>query len=257
MLTLTKYEFRKNRTFLMVIGIFFLLLEGYFLFSIFCKTEDHTIVSAFLLYLFSMLCFFLIFILFITNYSKELNSKSSYLIFMTPNSALNIILSKLLCSFIIAIGCTAVFFGVLYLDTKLVLHTYTEIDTVKSFLMNMLELSDFPIRNYLLYGLTLLIEMIISFFSSVTLIYLSITLSVTLFQNNRFHNFISFGFFLLLTYLVNRVREFLPVIYTDSIEDLSMQKMMLNLLPNTLLDLCFIILCIFACERLLEKKLSL
>ena len=76
MLKLMKYEFRKNRTALLVIGSGLLLLQLYYMFGCFTESDTHLGASAALLILWSVVCFFTVFILAVTNYSRELNSKS-------------------------------------------------------------------------------------------------------------------------------------------------------------------------------------
>ena len=103
MLKLTKYEFRKNRTIFIIFAIGLILLQIYFMVSTYSGDDEHTIISSMMLFMYSMVCYFSVFMLAISSYSKELNSKSSYLIFMTPNSALKIILSKMLTILIIGL----------------------------------------------------------------------------------------------------------------------------------------------------------
>ena len=130
MLKLSKYEFRKNRNFLLVIGIVFALLEIYFLAGIFMKDSGNSARALVFLFICAVVCFFSVFILAISNYSKELNSKSSYLIFMTPNTSLNIIFSKMFTILIIGLVSMTIICVTGYIDWKLLCQTFPEEDVL-------------------------------------------------------------------------------------------------------------------------------
>ena len=84
----------------------------------FCLTENLNYTSLFggLLIIAASVSYFIVFIFGVITYYRELSSKSSYLIFMTPNSSLSIITSKLLYTLIIGIGISAIFIGFGVLD---------------------------------------------------------------------------------------------------------------------------------------------
>lgn len=259
MLKLAKYEFRKNRTFLIIIAAIAVILESYFLISLIIDDNEHVLTSALFLVMYAFICYFMVFILSISNYSKELNSRSSYLIFMTPNSALSIILSKMFTILIIGTAIICVFCAFWYVDINLASEHYSDIEElaqlkyVFKFMMSAFEVNVTELAlNIVSYALSF----IISFFATVTLVYMAITLSATLFQNNRFKGLMSCIIFFALTAGVNKVRSLMPLIYND-IDTLTLTKMLINLLPSTLVNLCIIIGCVLGCAALLEKKVSL
>ena len=96
MFRLSKYELRKNRTALFVLLAGLAALQICFLIALRGKTQDYAIIWSTILVLYAVVCYFAVFIFAITNYYREINSKTSYLVFMTPVSALSIILSKML-----------------------------------------------------------------------------------------------------------------------------------------------------------------
>lgn len=254
MLKLTKYEFRKSRTTLIIMGLIFALLEGYFIFGIITKDVMHTGSSTFMLSLFSMCCYFIVYIMAITAYSKELSSKSSYLIFMTPNSSLSIILSKMLNILIIGAVMVLVITGFAMLDVHLFLNTY---DSGKSFLDFMGSfLASMGINTALILPtiIAYLLEFLINFFAVITMIYFAITLSSTVLQNNKFKGFLSFALVVLFIFLMGKVTEIIPNIYerpSDAFE------LVINLLPTTAFELVVMICAIFGSATLLDKKVSL
>lgn len=254
MLKLSKYEFRKNRNFLIIIGAGLLLLQIYFMISTFVKNTDHTVISSSLLFLYAMICYFAVFILAVSNYSKELNSKSSYLIFMTPNSALNIIFSKIFTILIIGLVLLILICGFGYLDITLVYKTYPDVGDITNFANEFMKMLGINTGELILSILASILEFIISFFSVVMLSYLAITLSATLLQNNKFKGIVSFVIFLILTYLTTFIVGKLPVIY-DNPEN--MLQVFTTTLPATILDVIIIAASILGCSVLLEKKVSL
>lgn len=254
MLKLTKYEFRKNRTTLLIIALGFLILQGYFMGSIFLEKEMHSAVSAMLLFMYSMVCYFAMFILAVSNYSKELNSKSSYLIFMTPNSPLSIIFSKMLNILIIGTAIVLVIIGLGFLDIKLLMDTYPEVGDFTEMINEMMEVIGIDVGAFVIKIVAFIALFLISFFCSITMIYFAITLSATFLQNNRFRGLLSFGLFMLFTYLIGWIADKLPILYPDTTDSL---ESMLNLLPSSLLELVVMIGSIIGCSILLDKKLSL
>ena len=254
MLKLSKYEFRKNRTFLFIIFAGLLLLEGYFIGSIILQKEEHSGMSAAFLSMYAMVCYFAVFILAIANYSKELNSRSSYLIFMTPNSSLSIIFSKMFTILMIGFVLVLAICGLGYLDIQLLINAYPKIGDFKSFINSLLEAMGISSSQLALSIAFAVVEFLISFFSTITLIYFAITLSATLLQNNRFKGFVSFALFIALSYITGFITDKLPII-NDNAETFS--ELMVNLIPTTLFDLIIMIGCILGCSTLLDKKVSL
>ena len=104
MFKLIKYEYRKNRTLLLTILGIIAVLEVYFLVSahlaqkyamidMFSETtqraEVNLAVSISLLVAASFGTALAVFIMGVAGYSRELNQRTSYLIFMTPQSTLS------------------------------------------------------------------------------------------------------------------------------------------------------------------------
>ena len=220
MLNLIKYEFRKNRMVLMIIGGGLLLLQLFYMFQIFTYKEEEEFwlpMSISFLSIYALVCFFTIFILAVSNYDKELKSKSSYLIFMTPNSSYTIIFSKMMLRYI-------------------------------------LESLEIPVDKILLGALSALMIFLVYFFAIVSVVYLSITLSATFLQNSKLKGILSVALFLALTYGMGRVENLLPRLYQTPENAL---QAILSVLPAALFNLVVMVICIFVCGKLLEKKVSL
>ncbi len=254
MLKLTKYEFIKSKLTLILTAIVFALLEGYFLYGIIIEDTEHTVVSMALLTFFSLSCVFVVYILAITNYSKELSSKSSYLIFMTPNTALNIILSKMLSSLIIGIGFIVVIGIVFFLDMHLFLVTYESTRNIIEFILTALESMDIDTSLILPTLIVYSLEFIINFFCIVTMIYFAITLSSTVLQNKRGKGLVSFILVIIFAVLLAKIEEYIPHIY-DQPKDIA--QAVISILPTVAFEFILMICCVFGTAQLLEKKVSL
>ncbi|MCI8824311.1 MAG: hypothetical protein HFH63_00190 [Lachnospiraceae bacterium] len=254
MLKLTKYEFRKNRTLLIIFGIGLILLQVYFMVSTSSGDDEHTIISSMLLFTYLMVCYFSVFMLAISSYSKELNSKSSYLIFMTPNSALKIILSKMLTILIMGIVLLILVCTLGYFDISMILDAYPNVGTIAEFFDEMMYILGINTNQLIISIFASVLRFIISFFSIVTLAYLSITLSATLLQNNKLKGLVSFVIFIALSYLISFFSNMLPYPYSDPQNVL---YVLISTLPVTIFNMVIMIASIIGCSILLEKKVSL
>ena len=253
MFKLTKYEFRKIRNFLIVMAAIFVLLEAYFLISSVCKNIDHMLLSSVFLSFYGIISFFVVYFFAITNYYRELNSKSSYLIFMTPNSSLNIIFSKLLSVLIVGITAMAILILFAFLDVKVISHLFPEQMDQFHFSINMLKGFGINVTGAILGAITTFVDFLIGFFSEITLIYLAITLSMTLLQNRKFKGLVSFLLFLLLSFAIGSVYDLIPQLYT---EPANITEAILTSLPGMFFNLIVMIGCIFGCSKLLDKTVS-
>lgn len=254
MLKLTKYEFRKNRTLFIIFGIGLLLFQIYFMISTYSGNDEHTIISSTLLFTYLMVCYFSVFMLAISSYSKELNSKSSYLIFMTPNSALKIIFSKMFTILIIGIVLLILVCTLGYFDISMIFEAYPNVGTIAEFLDEMMSMFGINTNELIISIFTSVLEFIISFFSIVTLAYFSITLSATLLQNNKLKGFVSFVIFIVLSYLISFFSNMIPYLYSDPENVL---YVLISTLPVTIFNMVIMIASIIGCSILLEKKVSL
>ena len=118
MLKLVKYELRKNRTAILVAAGDRVRRWRPISSSASPResASDVYVAIALLTLLFALRLAFAVFILGVSSYSGELKRKSSYLIFMTPNSALAVVISKLLFTLALAILFPALALALLAVD---------------------------------------------------------------------------------------------------------------------------------------------
>ena len=254
MLKLAKYEFIKSKMTLIIVALIFALLEGYFLYSIVVEDSFHSASGATMLAFYALCCFIVVYVMAIINYYKELSSKSSYLIFMTPNSALSIILSKMLS--ILVIGATIVVVFVIFaiIDLQLVYDTYSYTENVIDLITFIFDSMNVDTALLLPAIVGYVLEFLINFFSIVTMIYLAITISSTVLQNKRGKGIVSFILVIVFSFVLAVVEEALPELYSSPSNAI---EVVLNVVPTAALEFVVMVACILGSARLLEKKVSL
>ena len=184
MFRLSKYELRKNRTALFVLLAGLAALQICFLIALRGKTQDYAIIWSTILVLYAVVCYFAVFIFAITNYYREINSKTSYLVFMTPVSALSIICQDADCSCAWSDTCGSAWCTG-WLDFSLFLNQYSvykSMGEVISEVMKNFGIDTAQVASMALFGI---ITFLLSVFSTVAMLYLCITLAATLLQNSR------------------------------------------------------------------------
>lgn len=255
MFKLTKYELRKTRTTLLIAAACFAILELAYIIGLALHKDDLAGGSAAFLVLFATFSYLFFLALAIMNYSKELNSKSSYLIFMTPNTPLAIISAKMLMILLVGLGSLAIYALFGWLDIRLLIAFLPDAEMTGDLLTgfaNGLGI-DLPELGFTL--LAMLIAMIVTFFMLVALAYLAITLSATFLQNSRLKGLIScilfLALFLAATWIDNHL---IPDLYPNPA---TWQQLWIGIAPSCLYYIVLMILATFACSVLLEKKVSL
>lgn len=242
MLKLTKYELRKNLLGIGIVAGIICVLQALFMF--FCLTENINYTSLFggLLIIAASVSYFIVFIFGVVTYYRELSSKSSYLIFMTPNSSLSIITSKLLYTLIIGIGISAIFIGFGVLDIFMMAGVFGDLaDALKNF-SEMLKIMGIDVVNIIINIVAGIISFLIAFFFLISLAYFAITLSSTALQNNKIKGFISVILFCVLAYATIKISSLLPKLYKNP--DSLIQALMSSL-PATIFQLLMVVACTF------------
>ena len=205
MFKLMKYEFRKLRTALLaMLGTLVALEIGFLVGNAMQKTTltapclTLIVVLAFIVYAYIVLAG-------MASYSRELQEKSGYLVFMVPVPTLGVVLSKLIFTMVAALAATALFAGTAWFDLRM-LARQVDIDQETLNQINvMLRLglgANATIQQILqaigFGALTVLIEIMRTMCTA----YLAITLSATLLQNKKgfLRGLISLALFVALTW---------------------------------------------------------
>ena len=221
MFKLIKYEYRKNRTLLLTILGIIAVLEVYFLVSahlaqkyamidMFSETtqraEVNLAVSISLLVAASFGTALAVFIMGVAGYSRELNQRTSYLIFMTPQSTLSIVASKLLFTLVTGIAFAALLVGLASMDFPLFMKS---IGSDWRGYYNLLDLfmtnNDMSLTGALLTVAFYVCVVFLSIISTVSVAFFAITLSATFMRGKKGHALVSVLLFLLISWGISRL----------------------------------------------------
>ena len=259
MLKLSKYEIRKN------IGALILLLGGlgvlqiWFMVSVYAKKEGSIVGSIIVLFLYALVCFFAVFIFAVTNYYREINSKTSYLVFMTPISPLRIILSKMLTVLIIGVllGGILILLGIA--DINMVADSVEEFRDIQEALNDVFRQFGFFTGKIIFNIVFNVVSFLLAFYAHVAMVYFCITLTATLLQSSRFRALVSILFFLVLSWARGFIQGFITdkVPLRDTMVEVTASEIMTQMTPYTILNLVTVVIMIAATTWLLKYRLSL
>lgn len=254
MLKLMKYELRKVRTAYLILLVGILALEGYFLISLQAESDSRIIVSVSFLFIGAYIAVIVLLVMGITSYSKELKQKTSYLIFLTPNSALRVMLAKILHTLLSGIVFGAILGALALWDVRLLMDFYG--DYVSIYELGVVFMIQYGVNLQQIYALIgySLAAVLLTVISALVVAYLAITLSATLLQQSRLRGIVSAVFYFAILYGLNRLSR----LYMD--EDVILSNVMdiLPILtPLIIQNVVVIVVSLLGSAWLLEKKVSL
>ena len=253
MLKLMKYEFKRSVTTLVILYAAIAGLEGFSLYSMFSKNDVGTVISFSLLILGGFAIMIFIFVIAIQSYSRELSSKYSYMIFMTPNTTYKIIGSKLLTTGLVALVTTTVACLLIVVDFNVFISQFTDIQNAKESIEQALAYSGYDLGNLYLSILVYCIVIWIGIFMWICLAYFAITLSATAFSNIKHRGILTFLIFIALGYGMSRLSSALPSVDIGT----GMINALLTPLYSYIVDIITIVLAFLGSGLLLDKKVSL
>lgn len=254
MLKLLKYEYRKNMVPYVILIVAFFALYAYSAISIISKSKENTAIGMMLFCVGMFVGIIYIMILAIETYSKELSSRTSYMIFMTPNSTYKIVGAKIFATFLASIVFTFVYLLMFYSLYKIFIASFPEVEAFQNIINQIMPMYGFSQLNVVATVVVSTIVMWMSIFTVVCIAYLAITLSRTLLSNKSGKGFLSFIFFLVIAVVYNLISNAIPKL------ELGNDTIMANIFsygPSYVLDIVIIALCIIGTAQLLDKKISL
>ena len=270
MLKLVKYEFRK------ALGVFLALLgcvaalEVYFLIALETEQETHMAASMILLVLCAFAAAVFVFVRGITSYSGELNSKTSYLVFMTPNPTAKVVGSKFLYTFFNGLLFAALLAALAGLDFVMMLRKFDEYESFMMGMKSLLSMNGVYVDQILYAGLFMVVYAFLSVISTIAVAYFAITLSHTLFRDKKWRWLPALVIFIGVTWLVNWICGQFPSAVDQMtmvefgeredvviVADAMWSVVVPSLLPTAGVSLIVILASLFGCSALLEHKVSL
>lgn len=250
MLNLIKYEFvKKYRMFMAVIAT--TILAGIFMSVKFGEKG----MAGFAVIL-SVGLFILYAVDVVQMYSQDINRKTGYMIFMTPNSGYTVIGSKVITALLEGLSMLIFFILIMTLNSAII---YGPSDFFKISFLN----GGLSFNNLVLYMFIVLTTILLFAIQFLLTIYSSITIRKSVLANVKFKGLISFSIFILFNYIIGKIYE----IPYSVLGGYPKEHVMMNMpLPSELFKilspamLTSIILCAsltFLSGYLLEKKINL
>lgn len=253
MLHLIKYEIRRNLFTLLALYASILGIELFTLYSILTQSTTKTAISYALIIFCGFVGIMYIFIMGIQSYSKELGSKYSYMVFMTPNSTQKIITSKFLFIGVVALITSVISISLIVLDYNLVLTNFPQVaDSISMAKIFTAEMG-YDVSGLAIYLIIYFIIFWISIFSAIAIAYFAITLSATMLANKKGRGIISVVLFFILNFIISYVTGYFPKLEIGS----GVINMLFEPSLTYIFHILIIICSIFGNAYLLDKKVSL
>lgn len=207
LIKLMKYDLMRKKNILLTSTAMFVLIELLLVFSLY---KGNTWLIVFWIGSTILFAGTLIFVLYdnIKLLSDDLNTKSGYMLFLTPNHGYNIIGSKMIVGFIEAIIATVFLIIAFYIN-----YTYANSLANGEFALFIKEIIEGFASEIRSVGITNfhLVSMIfggvLEWFSFIATVYLAIILRKTLFSATKFKGFLSFIVFIALNIVISTVEQ--------------------------------------------------
>ena len=254
MLKLMKYEFRKNRTGLLVM---LLVAAGLYALAPLGKALDKgdlMIMSVSLLFIYAFAAYVYVLVRGITAYSGELRGKTGYLLMLVPRSAMSILFGKLLFTLVFGLLMMAVSVFALMASGTLLLGEIYELRGALDALRFLMAQGGIDPASVAYMALFFVAAVMSSVLAVVAMGYLAVTLGATLLQNEKARGVAAFALFIALCAITGSLQNLVTpqVELFDTIADV-----LRSVLPVVLLDAALACAYTAASAVLLKKWVSL
>ncbi|MBR7040604.1 MAG: hypothetical protein IKI24_02050 [Clostridia bacterium] len=206
MKNLFKYEFKKTLiTKLIILGIT-VVAQAIYLIGLWSKDRELTVAVGILLLFFTAM-FGIVFIGLqsVLTLHRDMNTKQSYMLFMTPNSCYKILGAKMLENLLSMLIGGAFFFGLGVLDMSLLVKRYGQIDSIMDAMREILSVFGYGLNLDAGYMAGMVFGMLASWFATITAAFMADVVASALLNGKKFSLLISFILFLVLSYAMSRV----------------------------------------------------
>ena len=211
MLKLMKYEFRKTRSTKFMLLAITLIAEVAFLIGLYGEHETTAALAIGSLVFLAFSGILIVGLESIVTLHRDMNTKQSYMLFMTPNSSYKILGSKVVECGLSILLAGAFFFALGSLDITLAFAKEVGLKSLWETIQDLLthitingRSLEINVRVLASLAFTLLTSWILT----ITTAYLSVVISAALLNGKKFNGLISFVFFLLLNWGCTRVIRF-------------------------------------------------
>ena len=248
MFNLFKYEFRKTWFSKLIVLALTALAECVFLIGFFRENDTNTGIGIALLAGVGIFGLVYIGIDSMLVLQKDLNTKQSYMLFMTPNNSFKILGSKVIENSISILIAAAFFAALAYLDIQMMFNKYGSQQLGFLDLFKMM-LAEIGIPEEILSFSTLFTffaSLVVNWLATVVTAFLAIVLSATILAGKKLSPLLSFAFFIVLNVLMSQILQR----FTKTMDIIPSMRV------SILGSLIFAVLWYFITAWIMEKKLS-
>ena len=243
---LLKYEFRKTWYTKAILLVLTLIAQAAFLIGVFFDKEATLGLSVVALSLLATIGIMVIGLVNLLTFYQDLNTKQSYMLFMTPNSSFKILGAKVVENGLSVLS-GGVFFALLGLADVSILAAHQGdlmalVDMFKTLIEQLQSYFVLDARNILIVFFAILSNWLMT----LTTAYLAIVLSATVLAGKKFSGIVSFILFLLLIWGLERLIGFLP----------DMDSFFMDMVLTGSASLVLTIVMYLAAGWIMDKKLS-
>lgn len=250
MLKLMKYELRKTWFTKVILLAVTAAVEAFYLYGLYREKEDMAAGGAFILLLLAFGGILVIGLESVITLHRDMNTKQSHMLFMTPNSSYKILGAKVLeCSLSILLT-GAFFFALGALDLSLLFAKQGELsvlwDQIREFISNF-SVNGRPITIDLPTMATVVFSLLSGWIALITSAYLADVISAALLNGKKMNGVISFVLFLVINWGITRLIVLLTASITENIP---------AMLAGGGLDLLFAAVMYYVTALIMDKYLS-
>ena len=139
-------------------------------------------------------------------------------------------------------------------NIPLLKNIFPEISIVSELMKLISENIGFSTSQLILGVIVSVADFLISFYATISVAYMAITLSSTLLQNKKYKGVVSVIFFFIITFITQKIFSLFPNIYD---EITNMGQAVISVIPSLVYYLIIAIAAIFVSGKFLDKKVSL
>lgn len=205
MLKLFKYEMRKTLLPKLIMLGMILCLEGIFIYTLLSSKEDSATLLLILLMLASFVGVLFIGIQAIITLHRDMNTKQSYMLFMTPNSCYAILGAKALECLVSVVLASLAFFGICLLDCRWILARFDRLAQLQEFITDILSMVGKDLLPDLPTVAVYATNTVVSWIETVMLAFFADVLATALLKGKKFGGFLSFILFLVLSVIAGKL----------------------------------------------------
>lgn len=249
MTTLMLYEFRKTMSIKLILLVLTLASQGLYLYGLAAENGNAMVFGMIFLTLLAFGGILLIGINSVLTLHKDMNTKQSYMLFMTPNSSFKILGAKLLENGLSLLLAGGFFFALGTWDLDLLLRKQESLANVFDLFVQMIHAyapnMDISVTNMMLLCLSVLANWVIIICAA----YLADVVSTALLYGKSYNFFVSIVLFMVLSYGISWAVNKLSVLVMNA-------SLTTLFLTQSLFCLVFALIMYYLTALLMERKLS-